>query len=402
MKTWIRILMMTTISIPLLLVLGGCWDRTELNDLTLVSALAIDKAENHRVRATVQVIIPQNQGGGTGTAGGGPSGGGAAKRTATRSETGINISDALSKLQRKIPRRMFWGQCRIFVFSEAVARKGIQKHLDFLIRFPQTRERSYVFVSKGDAGKSLELFPLIENSSAQVLHKLTDLRVGMRVTTLQLSLMLKGDSRAAVLPMIRILPKSKSAEPFQTIPYLEGSAVFKNDKMIGEISEKITRGVMWLRNEIGEYTVVFESEGAEGRVSLKPLKANIKLIPEIKGDTWKMTVRVKTEGDIIQNDTVMDPVNPKLLALMRKGFEDDVRGRINLALHEIQGRHKADIIDFAKAFHRKYPEQWEKVKHHWDEQFPKVQVITKIDAKIIRPGLIGSPEGLPEEEVRKK
>ncbi|MFB5673392.1 Ger(x)C family spore germination protein [Paenibacillus terreus] len=401
MKTWTRTLMMTAVCILVLLLLGGCWDRTELNDLTLISALAFDTAENHQIRATVQFIIPQNQTGG-GAAGGGPSGGGMAKRTSIRSETGINISDALSKLQRKLPRKMFWGQCKIFVFSEAVARKGIEKHLDYLIRFPQTRERSYVFVSKGDAAKALELFPLIENSSAQVLYELADLQVGMRVTVLQLSLMLKGDSRAAVLPMIHILPEIKSGEPFQTIPYMKGSAVFKNDKMVGEISEKVTRGVMWLRNEIGEYTAVFESEGAEGRVSLKPLKANIRLIPEIEGDTWKMTVWIKTEGDIIENDTVIDPMNPKLLALMSRGFENAVRERVNLALHEIQHRHKTDILDFAKAFHRKYPKQWEKVKHHWDEQFTKVQVITKIDAKIIEPGLISSPGGLPEEEVRKK
>ncbi|MGW9528351.1 Ger(x)C family spore germination protein [Paenibacillus terrae] len=401
MKTWMRTLMKTAVFIPLLLLLGGCWDRTELNDLALISALAFDEAENNQVRATVQLIIPQNQTGG-GAMGGGPSGGGAAKRTAIRSETGLNITDALSKLQRKIPREMFWGQCRIFIFSESVARAGIRKHLDFLIRFPESRERAYMFVSKGEAAKALELFPPIENSSAQVLRKLADLRIGMRVTMHQLSLMLTGDSRTAVLPMIYILPKNKSAEPFQTIPYLLGSAVFKKDKMVGEISERVTRGVMWLRNEIGEYTVVFESEGSEGLLSLKPVKANIKLIPKIEGETWAMTVRVKTEGDIIQNGTMMDPMNPKLLTLMSKGFEDDVSERINSALHETQQRHKVDIFDFAQAFHRKYPKQWEKMKDRWDEQFPKVEVKTEIEAKILRPGLISSPEGVPKEEVKKK
>ncbi|WP_068501171.1 Ger(x)C family spore germination protein [Paenibacillus kribbensis] len=401
MKTWIRTWIKTAVFIPLLLVLGGCWDRTELNDLALITALAFDKVENNQVRATVQFVLPQNQSGG-GTTGGGATGGGAARRTSVRSETGFDITDALSKLQRVIPREMFWGQCRIYIFSESVARAGIREHLDFLIRFPETRERAYMFVSKGEAASALELFPPIENSSAEVLRKLSDLRIGIRVTMHQLSLMLSGDSRTAILPMIYILPKPQSAGPFQTIPYLLGSAVFKNDKMVGQISERVTRGILWLRNEVKGYTVVFKPEGSEGLMSLKPVKANVKLIPKIEGETWKMTVRVRTEGDIIQNGTIMDPMNPHLLAVISKGFKDDVRKRIESALYEVQRRHKTDVFNFAQTFQRKYPKQWEKMKDRWDEQFSKVEVNTEIEAKILRPGLISSPEGVPKEEVKKK
>lgn len=401
MKTWIATWIKTAAFLPLLLCLGGCWDRTELNNLALVTALAFDQAENNQVRATVQFILPQNQAGG-GTTGGGAAGAGSTKRTSMRSEMGRDITDALSKLQREIPRKMFWGQCKVFIFGESVAKAGIQKHLDFLVRFPSSRERAYMFVSKGEAAKALELFPPIENSSAEVLRRLADLGIGMRVTMHQLSLMISGDSRAAVLPMIHILPKLQSAQPFQTIPYMQGCAVFKEDKMVGEISEKVTRGAMWLRDEIKEYTVVFETKGAEGLVSLKPVKASIKLIPIIEGETWKMIVRVKTHGDIIQNGSPMDPMNPDLLKVMTKGFEEDVKERIELAFDEVQRKHKTDIFDFAKVFHRKYPKQWEKVQDHWDVQFSKVQVVPQVKAEILRPGLISSPEGLPKEEVKKK
>ncbi|MCM3699631.1 Ger(x)C family spore germination protein [Paenibacillus macerans] len=402
MKTWITTWIKTTAFLPLLLCLGGCWDRTELNDLSLVTALAFDQAENNQIRATVQFILPQNQAGG-GTMGGGAAGAGATKRTSIRSEMGRDITDALSKLQREIPRKMFWGQCKVFIFGESVAKAGIQEHLDFLVRFPSSRERAYMFVSKGEAAKALELFPPIENSSAEVLRRLADLGIGMRVTMHQLSLMISGDSRAAVLPMIHILPKPQSAAPFQTIPYMQGCAVFKKDKMVGEISEKVTRGVMWLRDEIKEYTVVFEAkEGAEGLVSLKPVKAGIRLIPKIEGDKWKMIVRVNTHGDIIQNGTPMDPMNPDLLKVMTKEFEEDVKERIESAFDEVQRKHKADIFDFAKIFHRKYPKQWEKVQDRWDWQFSKVEVIPQVEAQILRPGLISSPEGLPKEEVKKK
>lgn len=393
MKTFMKL----AIFIPILCLLGGCWDRWELNDLALITALAFDKAENNQIQVTVQMIIPQNQ-----TGGGTMGGGGTAQKTTIRSEKGTDVADALSKLQRVIPRKLFWGQCKIFIFSNAVAKSGIREHFDFLIRHPQPRERAYMFVSKGKASNVLELFPPIERSSAEVLRELSNLQIGIRVTMEQLSIMLKGDSQSAALPLVHILPPTKSAEPFQTIPYIKGTAVFKKDKMIGEISEKVTRGMMWINNDIEEYTVTFKTGDPSGRVSLKPVKASVKLIPKIKGDKWMMTIKVRTEGDIIQNGTLMNPMNPDLLKILDKAFEEDVKKRIQLALREVQHRLKVDIVNFATEFHRKYPKQWERRKKDWDKLFPKVEVNIEVEAHILRPGLINTPGGIPKEEVKNK
>lgn len=386
--------------VPMLLLLGGCWDRTELNDLAIVTALAFDQAENGLIRTTVQVVVPQNQGGGpTGTgSGGGQSG----KRTTVRSAAGFDAADALSKLQRLSPRRLFWGQCKVFIFSEKVARSGIHDHLDFLLRFPKIRERAYMYVSKGGAAEALDLFPLIERSTSEVLRELNDLQIGMRVTLQQLSAMLTGDARASGLPLVQILPKGRTSEPYQTVPYIFGTAVFKEDKMVGEISERITRGVLWLRDEIGEHTVDFGIPGKEGRIALKPINAKIRLVPSIRNGEWMMTVKVRTEGDIIQNGTDLNPMHPDVVATLDKAFGQEVHRRIRMALQEAQHRLKADIFGFAKEFHRNYPKEWEKVKDRWEQQFPEIKVKTEIEAHIQRPGSINYPGGIPGEEVRKK
>jgi len=46
---------------PLLLVAllaGGCWDRTEVNDIALVTAMAIDVGSEHPYRLSLQIILP--------------------------------------------------------------------------------------------------------------------------------------------------------------------------------------------------------------------------------------------------------------------------------------------------------------------------------------------------------
>lgn len=385
----------------LLFLLVGCWDRIELNNLALITAIAFDKAEDNRIQVTAQIIIPRNQGGG-GSMGAGGSGNGAARPTIIRSEQGLDIADALSKLQRKIPRKQFWGQCKIFIFSDTLAKMGIREHFDFLVRHPQMREGALLFVSKGKAADLLELYPPIETSSAEALRELVDLKIGARVTVEQFSMILKGDSQSTALPLVHILPKSKSAKPFQTIPYIFGIAIFKKGQMVGETTEKVTRGVMWINNEIKTYTVTFKMEGTNELVSLNPVKARIKLVPKIQGDEWSMTIKVKTEGDIVENGTNINPMNMELLNILDKSFEKDIRERIQLALDVVQHQLQADIFDFAKEFHRKYPKHWKKEKDRWDERFPQVQVNIEVDARILKPGLVNAPGGMPKEEVRMK
>jgi len=170
--------------------------------------------------------------------------------------------------------------------------------------------------------------------------------------------------------------------------------------MIGAMSEKIMRGMMWLTDEVGEYTVTFGMKGsAEKFISLKPIRARIRLVPSIRGDKWIMTVKAHVEGDMVQNETPYNPAEPSILSEMDKAFEEAVRRRIELCLHQAQHKFNADIFDFADAYHRKYPKLWEREKKNWDQRFPQVEVKTDITAHITRLGLIQAPGGMRKEEV---
>ncbi|MGO4109123.1 Ger(x)C family spore germination protein [Paenibacillus sp. YAF4_2] len=388
--------MILTILLGTLLLLSGCWDRTELNDLALVSATSFDKGENNKILITVQVIIPQNQGGGQQNIGSGGSG----PKATTRTAEGSNIADALSKLQRKMPRKLFWGQCKIFIFSEELAKMGIREEFDFLIRHPQPRERAYMMISKGKSAEALELIPPIERTSSEALREISNLHNGLHITVEQMSIDLKGDSGVTLLPLVYILPPSKLADkPTQTIPYMKGAAVLKKGKLIGVLPEKLLRGILLMANEVGEYSVTFNVGDEQKQVSLKPVKTKVRMIPHIEGNIWSMTVKVKSEGSIIQNNTNMDPMKPEQLEKMKEAFREDIKDRIESALFYMQKNLKTDAAHFSREYQKKYPKQWEQVKDHWDEQFPKVHVSVDVKTDIKKPGLINAPGGMSLEEV---
>ena len=113
--------------------------------------------------------------------------------------------------------------------------------------------------------------------------------------------------------------------------------------MIGKISEKATRGVLWVRDEMEAYTVSVKPKSESGEITLNPVSAQVKLIPKIQNEKWKMLVKIDTEGAVIENGTNLLLSSPQSIKNVEKAFEKAIKKRIELALHEAQHKMKADI-----------------------------------------------------------
>jgi spore germination protein KC len=376
-----------------MLLLTGCWDRVEINDLALVMATGLDKTDDDKIELSVQLAIPKAMGGGQGMAGGG-----GGKPTTVEKVTGETVFDAMSKLQEKVSRRIFWGHNRVIIIGEKLAEEGIQKHIDFFARHPSPRLRAYTFVTDGKAIDTLKVIPELESSSAEIARELANFKVGMSVTVKDLLQMLSGEAGATVLPWIEVEQEPENKGGL----LINGAAVLKKDKMVGRIDNKVTRGVLWLRDEIELATVTIEPEGAEDQISFSLLRSRTELIPKIENGNWKMTVKIVTEDDAVENETKLNLMNPKIVKKLEKQLEQDIDKRIRMTLEKVQKEMGADIFGFAEAFHRQYPDQWSEVKDQWNEKFPEIEVEIKSKAYIRRPGMSTTPQGVPEKEVEGK
>ena len=89
-------------------------------------------------------------------------------------------------------------------------------------------------------------------------------------------------------------PRSKN-NPDSTANYTNGTAIFKGDRMVGVVDEAVTRGILWLRDEIVNAVITVTPKGSRGTVSAKLLRSKTRLIPHIKDGNWSMTVRIHVE-----------------------------------------------------------------------------------------------------------
>jgi spore germination protein KC len=379
------------------IILSGCWDRREVNDILIITAAAIDLAEDNTIELSIQGFIPKGGGQAMGGAGGGTE-----SKSLVRSAKGVSIADALSKLQAVFPRHLFWGHTEVYIFGEALAKDGVRAGLDFMVRNPNVREEAFVYISKGKAKDILLLTPPLEANSAQVLQEMSNFKIGLKVTIGDLVQMLIGDAETAVVPWIEIVPTLSEEDPKKTITNINGSAVFKRDQMIGRLDARTTRGLMWIRDEIKNAYVTISPDMAEGHITFFLLRSRTKLIPKIENGKRVMIIQVETEDDVIQNATELNIADVQVTEHLVKKLEDDIRNRILLVCKKVQKQLKTDVFGFAEAFHRKYPKQWKQMKERWDVIYPDIEVKVIAKAHIRRIGMNTYPAGVPEEEVMHK
>ncbi|CAI6082179.1 Spore germination protein B3 [Paenibacillus sp. JJ-100] len=377
------------------LVLTGCWDQTEIDELAIVTSAAFDKSDHGQVDVSLEVLIPSSISGGSG-GGSGSGGSGSEEKTMIKSSKGVNIADALSKLQSELPRHIFFGLCKVFIFGEELAKEGLQDHLDYLVRDPRPRERSFIFISQGKAKHMIELSTLLEVYSAEAIRKMANMEYGMKVTLLELDEMIAEEDRSAAIPYLTTKMEAGNSGEVKELPKMDGIAVCQEDRMVGRMSRSTTRGLLWLRGEIKDYTVSFTPENEEGKLSVTPISTEVHLIPKIQDEEWKVIIHIKTDGTIAQNGTNLNLSDAKTLKKVEYDFGEAIKSRVSSAFQEMQ-KMKADVIYLGKRFHRKYPKQWKKVKGQWEEFIPEVKTEFVIDAHI---GGLGYTNKSVESEER--
>ena len=172
-----------------------------------------------------------------------------------------------------------------------------------------------------------------------------------------------------------------------------GAAIFKQNKMIGQIDAKITRGLLWLQEEAEVNAITINFQKGE-TISLEPLQQKTELFPVIENGKWKILVKIELEGSVIQNGSTLEVKKPNITKKLEENVEKKVKQLINTTLNQVQVGLNADAFGFADAFHRKSPKEWGKVKNQWDKVLSQVDVKIDVKARISRTGLSSAPTGL--------
>jgi spore germination protein KC len=380
--------------LPLFLI--GCQNARDLQDLVIVTAVGIDKSDKgaDQIRITAQIILPGNITSGIGGAGGGGGGGSEGQKPYINVETsGNTVQTTLRSMTDYTINKLYLSHNEAIIFGRSIAKKGIRRHLDFFVRDNEGRPTTKIFVADNlasevlDVAASFETLPSSNLSSLIIDQKRTSYVKPVEMHEVVKKLLSKTAS--FVLPIVSVEEMNG-----QKIHKIAGMAVFKSDKMVGELDKTESSGLLFALGEAkyGLTPVNYKDQ----EVSLEIISSSSKIKPKIDGENISFSIKIKM-STAISEQTGTEPIGKKedldeLEKLQKQKIEEEVYSAFSAA-KELN----ADIFGFGELLRKHYPEKWSELESNWDKVFKTVNINVSIDNQIRNMGLSSKPL-VPEEK----
>ncbi|MDP1510378.1 Ger(x)C family spore germination protein [Paenibacillus sp. CMAA1739] len=378
--------------------LGGCWDRREVNDVAFVMGTGLDK-EGDQYRVTMQIALPGQLGSSGSTGGGGGTRG--TKSYYLESKTGPSFRGAIAEEQREVSRTLNYSHRRVLLFGEALAREGISKMMDVIARIPQNRLSSLIVITKGSAMEMLQADAPIEQYPAEMIRELnfSYMKEPRSVKLLMNSILLDGiDPVVPVMSLVKNGPASLKDR--KTNIQIDGLAVFRQDRITGIIDNHLSRFLLLGMEQAKETEIFITPPKGKGYISVHLIENRVHIKPHIQGDEIRMTVRLDCNGNVKENETDFDISNEENLKWLEQQTAEEIKRELGEAVHVIQQKYHSDVLGLGRAIITSRPDEWKRIKPRWDQLYPKVEVTIDPVVHIENIGAVTKPFGYKKEQIQ--
>jgi len=370
----------------------GCWDRREINDVGFALATAIDlvDAKEGTMRSVVQVAIP------TALSPVSKQGQGGRETVMQLSAEGKTLDVMRSDVQRQLSRNLNTSHRRVIVIGEELARYGLQDIMDSFSRNPVNRLRTFILIAKGMKGADLiDVRYPIEPYPSEGMRELEKMGFGSEVTLREFFVAATMPGSQPYMSSYMLVKNERKAFA------VNGIAVFRGLKLAGYLDAKASQGFLLLLGKlrIGSFTVQTPSgDGKSITIRLKDLHTQADV--QVQGGKPKARYRIEMTGEVSENTTRLDLMNPKYIRELNEAVRKEVVSQAESAVRKLKS-YKSDALGIGTQIYRKQPELWEKIRRDWPERFAQQDVEITAVVNVQHVGMLGPQLELREEEVRK-
>lgn len=368
-----------------LFLLSGCYDSRGIEDLAYVTALGIDINDNDILSITFQISIP-----GTSS----ESGSSQSSKTENTTVQCTSIDSGISLVNSYISKQINLSHCKALVFSEKLANKGINKYIDTLANNVEIRPDCNVIITRCSAKNFIEnATPSIETltaryyevalksseytgytTSTDFANFVNNIKNSFIQATAILGGINTGDNEIQNTTYVGIDASYKADEsPINDINNVEtfGTAVFHDDKLVGELSGFETLCFLLLTNKIETCTISvpspFEQNSEIDLLVKEPKKP--KITAELINDSPYITVELWLEVHGLTLNETVDYTSITDIKLLENSTNQYMKNEISSLLYKTSLEFNSDIVGFGKYMLSKYLtwKEWE--DSHWSENY---------------------------------
>lgn len=389
------------IIIPFLLILTGCWDKNELNELSIATGAAIDKAENGYM-VSVQTVNSGEVTSQVNSAGTAP--------VMVRTKSGETLYSAIRELSTTNSKRLYGSHLQLLIISEEVAKEGIADILDYLSRDNDFRADFFIVIAK--ESKARDILKMQTISSKIPTNALTKaLKVSEKVWggTVTISFkellnILTIPGRSPVIPMMDLegdlaigptKANTESTTPPVTYHHL-GSGVFHKDQLIGSLNKQEVKSFNYIRDEIKHAIEVLECSSGE-MMAIEILHSKTKKHVINERNSPSIEINIKTEANVGEMNCSIDLTNPDELLKLEKLVEEKISQDLHHVIEKVQTDYQTDIFGFGEIIYRSHPAIWHELSPEWSEHFADLDVQINVTVTLSQ---IGSTKNSFKQDIK--
>lgn len=379
----IRLLFRRTVPFVLSLILSGCTDIVEPNQLAFVLGTSIDPAEGGQIEVGHQIVIPTQKSG--------PFDGlsESSEGFVVLSATGRDVFEASEKVQKKLSRKLMTSHRILIAISEDFINKNdVSALFDKLNRDPANNERDVTVMIKGSAKQFLMLGHPMEHLSSIAADKEMQVNGLKSFSTRQFIIDSVSEGTRPLLPTLQIQNAKLSSKITTPIAQWSGYAFLnKQLKVKGTLNETEGSGVLWMSGKMTSQGLTVPWKDGKGALSfrLTHLRRQIRS----GGNPEHVVLTVKAQAYLLENTTSLDMSDLNNKRMAERYVNDQLQKDLQAAMDRVRN-WGTDAFGIGEHLHRKHPYWWKKQRDDWDDKFKSLNVTVKADIKLRSSGTSGA------------
>jgi len=385
------------ILIACILFLTGCWGKREVEELVPLLGVGIDLGQKPGTYLITVQLAKAKQGETT-----------AAQLEKDRTFS-IEVSssrEAYEMVYKIVNRIPFMGSLQVIVIGEDAAKAGFNDILDFAQRFSEFRRSMYLVLAKG---KAQSLFNLkLRNKRLMAMSIVTHMEQGDNLSTfptVRLGHYLSVLGRKSTAPIIPLVMSVKSGD--KGIEYkaegedevkgeiqIEGAGVFRGDRLVDFLTEKETKGYMWLENDVIHRLInTVGSEESKVNFGGQVLKSTTKYKVFDNDGTIGLQYQIKASIAVDEVIGLKEQLSETewvdLMKGAEKSFAKVIQKECELSIKK-ERELGLDFLGIGRHIEQKNPAYWKTVKDQWEEKIPDFPVSLNVQVTIHHSGMSSS------------
>ncbi|MEN2767770.1 Ger(x)C family spore germination protein [Ornithinibacillus xuwenensis] len=362
--------------------LSSCVQTQQLEQLGIIASRGVDLTDNNEVEITMAVLQFE-----------------ADSQDYTKVITGKShsIKGAVDEADKRSNKTIVGGKLELEIYGKSVAEKGINPYLDTLRRDATIPDTMLLAVSETTGKEIIDTQESgLSTNIGEFLHGLVQTGIQTKlfpsVSLQQLSTIINNEGIDPILPIIGL---------DEGVPKIKGIALFKNDKLVGEVpieEEKLfmliqgtVRGQLfevqlptealsdYIKDESSgdseeNFTTTFLIEHGTGDIKLKNKE-------KLQFDT-----NIDIELNLMEISKKYDLEKEKAIQDLEKEVEKEVKKRYEKILKQLKELN-SDAFGYG-VIYRINNKDGKLTKKEWDKLFPKIESKFTVNVDIIRHGTV--------------